>query len=70
MARNTDIEFKPCPFCGGTDIRCDNHGKVSHDPMHRDDNVWSMCCYNCGATFPNRYNKALLVEAWNTRVEP
>ena len=67
MADHTDIEFKPCPFCGGTDIRCDNHGKSSHDPWHQDDDVWSMCCYKCGATFPNRYRKELLLEAWNRR---
>ena len=61
-------DFKPCPFCGGADIRSDNHGKVSRDPMHRDDDVWSMCCYGCGATFPNRYRRELLIEAWNRRV--
>jgi Lar family restriction alleviation protein len=59
--------FKPCPFCGSADIRCTNHGKVSHDPWHRDDDVWSMCCYKCGATFPNRYRQELLVENWNRR---
>lgn len=59
--------FKPCPFCGGTDIRCTNHGKVSRDRMHYDDDVWSMCCYSCGATFPNRYRRELLLEAWNRR---
>lgn len=60
--------FKPCPFCGGADIRCTNHGKISRDPFHRDDEVWSMCCYACGATFPNRYRRELLVDAWNRRV--
>ena len=60
--------FKPCPFCGGADIRCYNHGKISRDLAHWDDDVWSMCCYSCGATFPNRYRRELLVEAWNRRV--
>ena len=57
----------PCPFCGGSDIRFTNHGKVSRDPHHRSDDVWSTGCYNCGASFPNRYNKQLLIDCWNRR---
>lgn len=64
----TERDFKPCPFCGGTDIRCANHGKISRDPFHREDNVWSMCCYSCGATVANRYRRELLLETWNRRV--
>lgn len=57
-------ELKPCPHCGGNDIRFDKHPA----PHWREENhVWSMCCYDCGATFPNRYRKELLVKAWNTR---
>jgi Lar family restriction alleviation protein len=58
-------EFKPCPFCGGTDIRAESH------PAHRSSTavVWSMCCYTCGATFPSRYRKELLIAAWNRRPE-
>jgi hypothetical protein len=32
--------------------------------------VYSMCCYECGATFPNRYRRELLVDAWNRRTAP
>ena len=60
-------EVLPCPFCGGTDIRFTNHGKVSRRQGHREDDVWSTCCLGCGATFPNRYSKALLVACWNRR---
>lgn len=60
-------KFKPCPFCGGTDIRSDRHQGVGTG-LHRGEDVYSMCCYNCGATFPNRYKPELLVEAWNKRV--
>ncbi len=56
-------DFKPCPFCEGADIRCDKH----HETRSPTGFVWSMCCYNCGATFPNRYKRELLVEAWNRR---
>ena len=57
----------PCPFCGGADIRFTNHGKVSRAMGHQNDDVWSTCCYKCGATFPNRYRRKLLVEQWNRR---
>jgi Lar family restriction alleviation protein len=53
----------PCPFCGGKDIRFDCH-KAYTSPTGK---IWSMCCYNCGAQFPNRYKKELLLKAWNTR---
>ncbi len=54
-------EIKPCPFCGDSDIQFDKHiGRYQ-------ETIWSMCCYQCGATFPNRYKKELLVEAWNRR---
>ncbi len=58
--------FKPCPFCGGTDIRCDEH--PFYDRYRTERFVFSMCCYKCGATFPNRFERQLLVEAWNRRV--
>jgi Lar family restriction alleviation protein len=57
------MAFKPCPFCEGTDIRCDKH----HESRSPTGFVWSMCCYQCGATFPNRYKRELLVEGWNRR---
>ena len=57
-------EALPCPFCGNEDIRFDCH-KSSSNPTGE---VWSMRCYDCGATFPNRYKKELLLAAWNRRV--
>lgn len=51
----------PCPFCGSTDIRF-----TKHYEGHALE-VWSTCCYNCGATFPNRYHKEPLVKCWNRR---
>lgn len=56
-------KIEPCPHCAGTDIRFDRHAE-SRSPTGE---VWSMCCYGCGATFPNRYKKHLLVEVWNRR---
>jgi acyl carrier protein len=55
-----------CPFCGGEDIRFDNHGRLD---KYRSEDVWSTCCYNCGATFPNSYNRAILVKQWKRRPE-
>ena len=56
----------PCPFCGGTDIRFTSYpGKGTG--IHLGETVWSMACYDCGATFPNRYSKELMIECWNRR---
>lgn len=55
----------PCPFCGGTDIRFHYH-MSQKSPTGK---IWSMCCYDCNAQFPNRYKKELLLTAWNTRYE-
>lgn len=62
MAETWD-ELLPCPFCGGGDARMTRHP----DPRSPTKEVWSMACYQCGATFPSRYKKHLLVEAWNRR---
>jgi len=64
-------ELKPCPFCGNTDIRITRHTKSNHNgyrPFYSPTGeIFSMCCYECGATFPNRYKKELLVNNWNRR---
>ena len=54
-----------CPFCGGQRIRFDKHGFGARE--HCSDIIWSTCCYDCGATFPNMYNKEKLVEKWKRR---
>jgi Lar family restriction alleviation protein len=56
----------PCPFCGGDDIRIDAHPHVGRYE-HEGETVYSMCCYACGAGFPNRYKRQLLVDAWDRR---
>ena len=61
-------ELKPCPFCGGTNIRFDEHHGEGRR-MHSGETVWSMCCYDCGVAFPNRYRRELLEDAWNARVD-
>lgn len=59
-------ELLPCPFCGGSDIRIDAHPHVGRYE-HENETVYSMCCYACGATFPNRYKRQALQDAWNRR---
>jgi Lar family restriction alleviation protein len=67
MSQDTPREaLAPCPFCGGTDIRITRHPGLGTG-FHSGEDVYSMCCYDCGATFPNRYRRELLVEAWNRR---
>lgn len=60
------MDAKQCPFCGGTDIRFDYHRRAGTG-LHRGEDVWSMCCYLCGATFPNMYTRDALVTKWNRR---
>ncbi len=60
------VVMLPCPFCGGEHIKMTSH-KGYQARMSPTGEVWSMCCYDCGATFPNRYKKELLVMQWNKR---
>ena len=59
-------QIKPCPFCGSDDIRISKHTNAmkarTNQPF-----IYSTCCYKCGATFPNRYRKQLLIDCWNRR---
>lgn len=55
-----------CAFCGGSDIRFDRHPGEGRG-IHAGEDVWSTCCYQCGATFPSMYSKGKLVEKWKRR---
>jgi Lar family restriction alleviation protein len=61
------LQWKPCPFCGGTDIRWDRHPGAGRGMWHAGQDVFSMCCRDCGGTVPNRYSLELLNESWNRR---
>jgi Lar family restriction alleviation protein len=63
-------DFLPCPHCGGADIRVDCHRGEGRGIFHKGDDVWSMCCYDCGAMTPNRYSREVLRAAWNRRTSP
>ena len=58
-----------CPFCGESDIRFNKHVGAGRG-IHINEWVYSMGCYNCGATFPNMYSATLLLEKWNRRTAP
>lgn len=60
------LVWKPCPFCGGNDIRHDRHPRAGNRE-HGYADVYSMCCYECGATFPNCYSLKALNDSWNRR---
>lgn len=70
----TDDHAQPvllrCPFCGGTKIRFDRHPKASRSETHYGADVWSTCCYDCGATFPNMYSQEALIAKWQRRPQP
>jgi Lar family restriction alleviation protein len=61
-------EIKPCPFCGGKDIRFDKHFNTDYHDLEFK-YIWSMACYDCGSTFPNTYNKEELLKYWNRRFD-
>lgn len=63
----SELRWKPCPFCGGTDIRWNRHVGAGSGMWHHGQDVFSMCCYDCGGTVPNRYSLELVNEAWNRR---
>jgi Lar family restriction alleviation protein len=61
----------PCPFCGCCDVRLQKHSNAGRGE-HSGDDVFSIGCYRCGASVPNRYNehgRKLLISAWNTRTD-
>lgn len=53
-----EIELKPCPFCGSTDI-----------DFIDDDWVGYVYCTNCGVETPNYKPSTGAVEAWNRRAD-
>lgn len=63
-----EMIWKPCPHCGSKDIRHTKHDQGYG--IHSGATIYSMCCYGCGATFPNKYRLELLNEQWNRRVTP
>lgn len=63
------IDLLGCPFCGNADIRFTRHVHAGSG-IHYGEDVWSMCCYTCGASVPNRYEehgRKIMVDAWNRR---
>lgn len=61
--------LRACPFCGCTDIRETNHGRISRGE-HNDNVTWTMACYGCGASVPggfNEHGRRLMQDRWNAR---
>lgn len=59
-------ELKPCPFCGGSDIKC-----FLFDPFdgyQGDCSSYIVECKECGAEMQKRH-KAEAINAWNRRVD-
>ena len=62
MDRSTDVEMKPCPFCG-------HKGFVEVHTFHALAPTYGVVCLKCGAhTSPWYYSEAKAVEAWNRRI--
>jgi len=62
-----DIKLKPCPFCGGDDVR------VTHDMWSDYERrwFWRAGCWSddCGAEIPFNDTKDEAIKAWDTRAE-
>ena len=52
-----ECNLKPCPFCGGTDIRID---------LEDEYNNWRIMCYKCLGRITG-YSKSRTITKWNTR---
>ena len=69
--RQDPVPALPCPFCGSREIRFDRHGPMyvqdGGQMIPNPDLMWSTCCYQCGATFPNRRSLDALLACWDRR---
>ncbi len=58
------FKFKPCPFCGGEEIKVDHIKRVIKEA-----DTWRVGCISCGiGSEENSYKEA--VEFWNKRIWP
>jgi Lar family restriction alleviation protein len=55
-------ELKPCPFCGGDNI------KVLGGKIGKHDTNFFVVCKDCSATSGTDPEKTNVIEAWNRRV--
>lgn len=56
---NKIMELKSCPFCGGK----------AYLIVPWVGSLLSIRCEDCGCQTPEHYNKKLLIDKWNTRVQ-
>ena len=62
MTTNTE-QLKPCPFCGGVDIRVHMYGSVL---LGGEPDGFAQC-HDCSTTGPTGASQELVVAAWNRR---
>ena len=55
-------KFKPCPFCGGTNLRYDRYLCVNFEGFY-------VRCLNCNASVTPKGTKRAARKAWNTRTQ-
>lgn len=65
-----EIIFKPCPFCGGDDIKADNRSYRDHKGEITQDMYWFVGCRDgkCFVTGPTSDISLMsAVDKWNSR---
>ena len=55
MDKKREIELKPCPYCGGTDLIIYGNGIEKH----------YVRCHSCNLQGPDVYGREQAAEAWN-----
>ena len=64
-----EIELKPCPFCGNTNLFVGTSAQLHGDD---DEDDYAVCCDfeqgGCGATGGYQLSKIKAIELWNKRV--
>ena len=63
-----NVEIKPCPFCGNTNLIVDTSAVINGDD---DKNNYAVCCSanagGCGATSGYAVDKITAINKWNRR---
>ena len=61
-------QLKPCPFCGGDDVRLQQNGYTKLPDGSRKPTWWEVACMDCDFVGPGD-DREKVIEHWNRRAE-